>query len=186
MSESIGMRISIGGTLPASLIEEFLSEIKDELSDLTGPTTKQELMAEAKGKSSIRWDAITNYGECDSLKSFLKKHNLGYIHHAEATCEYDAAVKYWVPGMKEEKEQASNQSGDQMIAVEKIRPICQLLLEYAKRGKDALPLFIGTEGIKDIVEKGLKDHKKVLPLLEKSIQRLFPGEPTLPPFIIKE
>ena len=178
MSEPIGLTIEIGGMLPASLIKEFFEALDSECYEITGPISPGELR-QASGKT-IKFYATANYGECEDLKAFCVEHKLGYIHHCEAT------VEYWLPGMKQEKELESNQSGDTLISIYKIKPIVDLLLEYAKTGKDAIPLFVGTNGLEDIVEKCCKKPGRTLQIIEKRINQLLPGEPKLPPFTIKE
>jgi hypothetical protein len=185
MGESIGMKITIGGELPADLIEQFLTELKDDLYEITGPTTEAELRREA-GKHPIDWFATSNYGECESLKSFCENNNLSYIHQCEAKYEYDGEVSYWIPGMKQEVSCKATQDGDLTVKVDQIRPLVLLLLEYAKMGDKALPLFISVDYLKDLVEKGLKYPKKFLPSLEKTLQKLLPGTPNIPTFKIKE
>jgi len=185
MSEPISMSIRIGGELPAILIEEFISEIADEIFDLyEGPTTEQELRKETNG--IIKWAGQANYGECSGIKSFCKEHNLSYIHHCEAVCEYEASISFWVPGMKEEQDIASSQACDPVIRITTIKPYIDLLIEYAKLGDAALPLFIGNEGLGDLIEKSLKQPKKALELIKRQLRKLLPMEPTLPPFTIKE
>lgn len=188
MSESIGMKIEIGGTLPASLIKEFLKELNYDLGDITGPTTEKELRSEAKGKTTISWNAVTNYGECNSLKAFCRKHKLGYVHTCEAKYEYNGEIKYWVPGMKNEIIQSADQNGDVVVHLDQVKPLVNLLLGYAKHPFKALPLFINEENedVKELIELGLKYPKKFLPALEKKLGEFFPTIPELTPFIIKE
>jgi hypothetical protein len=188
MSEYMGMTITISGTLPASLIEEFLLEINDELSIETGPSTEEDLRKVAKRKKPIKWNAQSNYGQCDDLKAFCKEYGLSYIHTSAASVEYDGTLQYWIPGMEEEGLFSASQSGDPMISLDTIRPWVNLLLEYAQRGDDALPLFVTdkNEGVIEVVEKGLKNSKDFLPALEKKLQSTLPEVPKLPPLIIKE
>ena len=104
MSETISMTIEIGsGTLPKSLIPELMDTL-EELNDIyEGPPTSEEFKDEADGKSTIKWGGTSNYGLCNDLIDFLKKHNIGYIHHADAKDEYDAMTTWWLTGMKDEK-----------------------------------------------------------------------------------
>jgi hypothetical protein len=184
MGDPIGMDIWIGGSLPEKLVDKFVKVLRNDLSDVTGPFTERELRNEIKGNGPIQWMAVPNMGECDDLKEFCRKHKLSYIHHVEAKYEYDAELHYWVPGMKEEKDLASTQDGDQMIAVDKIRPICDLLMAYSQQGPKCLPLFLNTPGLEKIAEAGLKRPSRALKMIEKEINNLMPVEPKLPPFII--
>jgi hypothetical protein len=188
MSEYMGMTVTIGGTLPASLIGEFLKVISDELSIESGPTTESKLRKETNRKKPIQWNAQSNYGQCNDLKAFCTEHGLSYIHTSAASVEYDGTLQYWIPGMEEEGLFSASQSGDPMIYLDNIRPLVNLLMEYAKKGDDALPLFITdkNEGVIEVVEKGLKNSKDFLPALSEKLQNILPEVPKLPPLIIKE
>jgi hypothetical protein len=185
MSESMSLTIEIGGVLPAKLMADFFDAMKSECYDIVGPDTHKSLYKEA-GRNSIKWYAQANYGSCKDLKAFCIKHKLGYIHHVEAKYEYNAELYYWVPGMKNEVCLESNQDSDSVISIDKVRPLVELLLEYTKTGKDALPLFVGTPGLEKIIERGCKRPTQILPMLEKELKLLLPGEPRLPPFTIKD
>ena len=178
------MTIEIGGELPAGLINEFFAALDSDCYDTTGPITDGELR-QASGKP-IKFYATSNYGECDDIKAFCIKHKLGYIHYVDATNEYNASLSYWVPGMKNETCLQSNQESDVVVNIYEIKPIINLLLEYAKRGKDAIPLFIGDKFLTNIIEKCCKKPGRTLQIIEKRINQLLPGEPKLPPFTIKE
>jgi hypothetical protein len=162
-----------------------LGALQDECYDIIGPTTVKQLHAEA-GKKPIKWHATANYGECDNLKAFCVENNLGYIHHSDSTFESNASLVYWMPGMKHEYYMESNQEHSMVVEVNTIKPYTDLLLEYAKRGADALPLFIGSEILAETIEKCLKKPKKALEIIGKRINNLLPGDPILLPFIIKE
>ena len=185
MSEPMSLSIEIGGELPADLIPDFFDAMKSECYEIVGPDSHTSLRKEA-GKSSIKWHALANYGECDDLKAFCQKHKLGYIHYVEAKYEYNAELHYWVPGMRQEKDLEANQDSDAVVNIYKIKPVVNLLLEYAKIGKDAIPLFVGAKGLEDIIEKCSKKPGQTLQIIEKKINQLLPGEPKLPPFTIKE
>jgi hypothetical protein len=185
MSEPMGLTIEIGGELPARLINEFLLAFDEECVDITGPTTEPELRKEA-GKKSIEWYATANYGECDDLKTFCRKHKLGYVHHVEASNEYNASITYWIPGMRSETYIQSNQDSSPVVNVDEIKPIVSLLLEYAKIGKDAIPLFVGTKDLEDIIEKCSKRPGRIHQILEKRINQILHLKPKLPAFILKD
>jgi len=183
MSEYIGMSIEIGGDLPRNFIEEFLCIINNELSEITGPCSEADLKDEA-GKGAIQLIGSSNYGMCDNLTAFCRQHNLSYIHHCDAKYDLSAYNYFWVPGMKKSQAVASNQDGQMLILESDIRPICDLMLAVIKNGNEALPLFIGNDRLKCIVEKSLKNPKKLYELLVKEINHLLPVIPVLPPFRI--
>lgn len=88
--------------------------------------------------------------------------------------------------MKEEQDIASSQDCDPVVRITTIKPYIDLLLEYAKLGDAALPLFIGNEELGNLIEKSLKRPKKALELIKGQLRKLLPVEPTLPPFTIKD
>jgi len=183
MSEPMGMSIEIGGELPAGLIEELLGEVESELSDFTGPATVQEFRKEAGG--TIKWNGTTNYGECDDLKAWLQNHNLSYEHFAEAKYEYDAALKFWRPGMKKEVCTAANQDGSITVTADRIGPVVEMLLILAKGGKD-LPLLIGKYKYhEELIEKCIKNPKRALGYVEKELRRILPEPMIVPPLTLK-
>jgi hypothetical protein len=187
MSEYMGLTMEIGGTIYAKYIPEFLKRIKDDLSDINGPTTEEELRKLATGGKPITLYAQSNYGECESLKSFCQKHHLNYIHTCQASGECDGSQVYWEPGMDDEEGSTATQNGDMTVRVNHVRPLVMLLIEYAKKGDNILPLHMNDEhgGIRNAVEKGLKNPKKFLPTLEEELNKALP-EPKKKPFKIKD
>jgi hypothetical protein len=179
----MGMSIEIGGELHASLIEVLVNLVGSELNDISsGPFTVQEFRKEAG--SPIKWNGVTNYGECDALKAWLENHNLTYVHHCEAKYEYDASLKFWRPGLKEEICTASDQEGDVTLKETRIRPVVEVLLAVAKGGGD-LPLLIGKYD-DALVEKCIKNPKRAVGYVEKELRRILPERPVVPPLVIKE
>jgi hypothetical protein len=188
MSEFIGMDITIGGELPVNLIQELFKKIENDFSNITGPIVEAELRAEIRKNKPVKWVALSNYGECKSLKSFCRKHKLGYIHTCDSNDQYDPELHYWVPGMKSEVIQTTTKTGQVVALVDQVRPLINLLLEYAKQGDKVLPLFVSNqdEDVKDVIEKSLKNPKKFFPAIEKKIKEFLPTIPILPPLTIKE
>lgn len=185
MSNAIDMSITIGGSLKASCIQEFLDTIQKEISEITeGPLTKSDLRAEA-GKP-IQWRGMSRYGLCDNLFAYCQKHKLTFQHYCSPSSEYDATSAFWKPGMKEPRTMASNANADTLVRVEAIKPICDLLLSLAEQGKAALPLFIGHDEYMDtLVELGAKNYKAMCKKIKKDLNDLLPDEETTPNFIIK-
>lgn len=78
----------------------------------------------------------------------------------------------------------SDQSATELVRLETVRQLCDLLLAMTKEGLAALPRFLNNDRLKDIVEKGLKNPKKLHDLLRKEVDRVCPVIPTLPPLRI--
>jgi hypothetical protein len=185
MSEPIGISITIGGELPAPLIERLLNAAEDQIEDISeGPTSMKDLRA-ANGKT-LRWQGLANYGDVSNLMTFCEKHKLSFIYHCEGKYEYCAEISFWVPGMKHRLSVQSDQSGNWLADTNKIRPLAELLLGLAKDGYKILPAFLTRPGLEDLVENGLKYPSRLIPSIEELIRRLLPEKPTIPPFTIKE
>jgi len=188
MSEPIGMTIEIGGNLSADKISDFIDLVKDNISDLQdGDPTESDLRA-ISGKETLRYTGVSNYGLCNDLMTFLKKNKIGYIHRSDAKYEYDGMINYWIPGMKKEMCIRCTSEGSPTVDIHLIKPFCDLLitmLGQSDPGK-VLPAFIDSkdEDIKDIVEQGLKNHKKIPEILKQKLEELCPSLPFLPAFRI--
>jgi hypothetical protein len=185
MAEYLGISLTIGGTLPANLIPTFLKVLKVELNDINGPTSEEELRD--NNGDPIKYYATSNYGECENIKDFCEENNLGYIHTCKASDEAEQLCQYWIPGMKNEVVLVSNHNGEPTINAEQIRPLINLLLEFAKDGDKCLPLHINddNEDTQDIIEKSLKNPKEFIPMMTKKMDEFLPIIPKLPPFSIK-
>jgi hypothetical protein len=180
MGESIGMDIEIGGSLPARLIDSLLDQVQEEIHDISGgPTTKKKLLKWPG--ATVKWFGTSNYGECNELKCFLESYKIGYIHHCCASDEYNASITYWTPG-KKYVDSIASQEGKSLVAVDAVKPICDLMLAIIKDGPKALPLFIGNASVEKIVEEGLRNPKKLYNILKKEIDSFLPTIPDLPDF----
>ena len=185
MSEPIGISITVGGELPASLLEQLLNAAENQIEDISkGPTSMKDLRA--ANEKTLKWQGLANYGDVSDLMTFCQEHNLSFLYHCEGKYEYSAEVSFWVPGMENTRSVSSDQSGNWMASIDDIRPLTELLLGLAKDGHKILPAFLTRPGLEEIVEKGLKYPSHLLPDLENLIKRLLPEEPTIPPFTIKE
>lgn len=179
MSESMGMSIQIGGTLPRKYYKDLLQAVEDELSEASHEMSK----------GIFRADGISNWGECDDLKSFCQKHKLAYIHNSDPKYEYDATIAYWTPGLKKEERFLTTANREEIVLVDDVKPLMELLLACIKIGPKALPLFINNPKLKHIINPALKKKKSdkdLIKMLEKEITGILPTIPDLPPFILKD
>jgi hypothetical protein len=180
MSEPMGMTIQIGGTLPEKYYKDLLQAVEDELSDASHFISKGGV---------FQADGVSNYGECDNLKSFCRDHNLSYIHNSDPLYEYDATIKFWIPQLKEEKVFLTTANREVIVLVEDVKPLIDLLLAYIKTGPKALTLFIDNPKLKHIINPSLKKKKSdkdLIKMFEKELTKIIPTVPDLPPFILKD
>ena len=187
MSEPIGMSIKIGGTLPESLVKELVEEINDDIYDSNIDTKTDLLKCGTRGESAFKIYGMANYGECDDVKEFCRRNKLSYIHHCEASCEYNSSISFWTPDMKAESQAFSTQNADVMVDARNIRSLMDFVLAIIEMGEKALPLFLNEKydgTVKDIAETALKNPKKLLSLLKKRVNKIIPVPPIMPPFKI--
>lgn len=184
MSEPIGMSLEIGGVLPAALLPDLIGAIEGQITDIVGDSVEEILTSTTN--SPARIDGISNYGMCDDAKEFCKEHNLSFIHNSGAKDEYEASTSYWLPGMKCEVEFKTDASFNPVITPGEIKPYLDLLLEYAEKGDEVLPLQLGNDSLdEDFVAAFLKKPKNFLRLIKRKFDSILPPEePTLPPLII--
>ena len=187
MSEPMGITITIGGSLRGSLLQNFFNAIKDDLDDIIGYTSKENIAKETDPTTGLvacnTWNATANWGNCDDLKAFCVKHNLPYNHHCESNGEYNASIEYWLPGMKDPIVVTCDAEGHPVLNAEAIRPYLNMLISLVKGGLEQLPLMIHDEVIGTVVSKMLKS-KKPYDVLEKEINRILPVIPHIPDLII--
>lgn len=181
------MSFTIGGKIKRSIIPELLATVKNEVSEITGPTTEEEFLTEAHGQGrDIEWQGMVNYGEPDELKVFCEKHDISYIHRCGASFEYGASIAFWTPGMEKEKSYRTSHDGELSVDVNLIRPYVALLLEYAKHQEKCLGAFVGIPTLESIVQKGLQNPKTIIKNIEKAVNILLPEEPSIPPLTLED
>lgn len=185
MSEYIGMTIEIGGNLKAKYIPDFLEAINTDVVDYTGIESNIKAIHAASG-TKLKIYGSSNYGECETLKTFCRKHKLSYIHSCEAKYEYDGEICYWEPGKRNEYRTNATQSGDELVSLETIKPFIDLMLDYIKHKEAAFPLYIGNEIFESIISSALKNPKNFSKALEKKLKQILPQFPVIPDFTIEE
>lgn len=183
MSEIIGMSIEIGGTLPFSLVDEFLKQIKDDMYDISDGYTREEMINQDP-EDCVFISGTANWGLCNNVFRFCKEHNLTYVHHAEALDDIDAEATYWMPGMDEPESFKTDSERNPVIKVSKIKPLLDLMYALIAKDKEALPLFLNDPETEDLVKIGLKNPEQFPIELKKRIDEIIPNDsPKVPPFI---
>lgn len=187
MADYLGMSIEIGGPVSKTLLPELMRVIHGDFDNLTGPDLN-ELLTLKEGNP--KWDGTGNYGLCNSVTSFLAKHDIPYIHKSDSGSEYDAEITYWLPGMKKTETIKGNNDLEPVIRIDKVKPVTTFLLDLYVMGEAALPLHLQNPNpsVKRLVTKHLKRFSKFFLIrdLQKILKELLPGIPLLPPFILKD
>ena len=183
MSEPFGVSITIGGTIKFTDLEEFCDVIKEDMNEITGPTSPEEFPVIGTVPCNT-WYAQANWGDIDSLKAFCKSHNLPYKATCDPQGEYDGEIVYWIPGMKHVEILTMNGNGNSTILVDTIRPYTNMLITLVKGGLEQLPLLIHDEHVGPLVTKMLKS-KTPYKVLEKALNSIIPEPvPAIPDLII--
>jgi hypothetical protein len=187
MPEPIGTYFEVGGTLPASLMEEFLECATDDLDNFQGDGSVEELEA-VSGEEPIRFDGNANNGLCNRLSKFCKEHDLTYVTHSEANGECNADTTYWMPGMEYPETFYTDVNNNAIVPFNDISPLVNFMYAVIIDGKEALPKFINDDcnRIKDLVAVGLnKGYPEFLIQLQAAIEEALPKTLIkVPPLVI--
>lgn len=184
MSEYVATTIEIGGDLKKADIPDLLNFIADELSGedtpYKGTLNADELCKEA-GTASYKWGGWANYGTMEDTVTFCVKHKLSYIIQSDSREVYGGFTLYWTPGMKKQKEISSDNEGTTTASIDRVRSLCNLLMDISKEGMAALPRYVNDDVVGDLVKEALSKPKCLHQILRKKLDELLPGVPTLPP-----
>lgn len=186
MPEPIGTYFEVGGTLPASLIEEFLTAASDDIDNLIGPFNKADVLA--LDDEPCRFDGTANNGLCIRLTKFCIKHDLTYVTHSEASGECNADTSFWMPGMDDAETFYTDTNDNPIVPFNDISPLVNFMYAVIIDGKEALPKFINDDcnRIKDLVAVGLnKGYPEFLIQLQAAIEEALPKTLIkVPPLVI--
>lgn len=184
MSDYIYVSLEIGGTLPASLVPEFLQSIDEDIINKGEEITLNSL----KGlNDSLKINGEANYGLCTHTKEFCMEHGLSFINQAEAKCDYNADATYFVPGMEDVDSYNTDQNGNAVVRLDQVKPLIELLLELAEHGDKALPKFLNNPAVADLVKDCLDSPADIIKNIKERLSEVLPQEaPDIPPLIIDE
>jgi hypothetical protein len=186
LSEYISTYFEVGGKLPASLIDAFLNVASDDINNMIGPDTREELLE--LDNEICRFDGTANYGLCNELSKFCREHDLPFITHSEVCIEYNADTTFWLPGMEEPETFYTDANNNPIVPFNDISPLVRFMYAVIIDGKNALPIFINDEcsRVKDLVAVGLdKGYPEFLIKLQGAIEEALPQIlPELPPLVI--
>lgn len=185
MSNSIGVTVIIGGTLSASLIDEFISTVEEDIFELQEEYDEESLRS-ISGKEFIRFDGYASWGLCDKLTIFCENNNLSYEISSEADGKCDPDVTYWIPGMEDSKIYKTDNNNNAVIRVDAIKPITDLMCALITKDESVLPQFINDPETCDLVKIGLSDPDNFKEALTKKLNEILPqvSSSTIPVLII--
>jgi hypothetical protein len=159
MSKRLGLSIEIGGTLLATKVNDFLSILTSDISDIElGPVNSKELNDRiAKENKSIKWYGAGYYSLCDNLCAFCIKNKMSYKHYQDGGGIYNNYITLWNPKIKKPTTY-----------------ICSVNRE----------LLISNNQIKKILDRYYKDHSTI-ELIYRLKKFYLINNFILPPFKIK-
>jgi hypothetical protein len=174
MGEYYPGTITIGGKVPATLLDEFLSEVASagaSVGDYEEATfaagTVEELLKVLDEDRHLRLaDAQASYGQFEGLERFLQEHGIPFDRHSDAHYECDAENVYFRPGMELPVRVPSDNAGDDLMDVDKVRPIAGELARLATAGLDKEGLLAAVVKASGKLNAALPPEVTLLPLLE--------------------
>ena len=185
MSEPIGIELTIGGNLPASLVDEFLECVNDDIEIGNGNLNREDL---ENLNDSLTIYGNADYGMCAGVHDFCIKHGLTFIANVEACGEYNACTTFFVPGMEESETYDTDSNENAVLRTNQIRPLFDFMLALLERADKALPLFLNNPAITDLVKECLERKEDIPTILKEHIKTVLPNEApdTAPPLVIDE
>lgn len=162
MSERYSTWIKIGGRIKHSRIPPLLDAICTAAVRLDWgeayfePQDAAELMKVRRDGVLHLCDEEARYGEFPELEKTCRRLRLSYRRHSEGTCGYDAGLTDWRPGTREPiyRRGSNEHTHEAMFLASEVKPALDALL--VRKTKQAI----------------------------KTLQRLMPTIPDLPPFEI--
>jgi hypothetical protein len=168
MADRFAGEITIGGEVPAALLEDFLGEAMSTgalVGDYDGSPfaakTAEELRQALDEKGHLKLvDAEANCGMFEELEGFLCEHDIPFDRHSDAQYQFDGENAVFRSGMQCPLIMLCDKSGDSMVFMDQIRPIAKELarLATAKMAKDKL--------VKAVAKAGRKLNKLLPPEFE--------------------
>lgn len=185
MSEPIGVSFKVGGVLPASLVDEFLECLSEDIDNSDGNLGKEDIEY-LGGPLEVYGNA--DYGLCSSTHDFCIKHGLTFVATAEASGEYNACTTFFSPGMENSVTYDTDSNGNAVIRSSKVRPLIDFMLALVEREGKALPLFLNNPAIADTAKECLEQPDKISSILRGHIKQVMPNEAPneVPPLVIDE
>ncbi len=132
MADCFPGEITIGGKVPAALLEEFLGELNStgakvgaydgaEFVAKTAADLRQVL--DESGRLFLASDRAPN-GQFAELEDFCVRHGIPFDRHSDARHGFKAENVMYRPGMKRPAE-VPNDSGDVLLRAETVRPLAK-------------------------------------------------------------
>ena len=148
MADCFPGEIKIGGSVPASLLDEFLREVVSTGGSVGGYDGAASDCRDAEGlrqaldgKGHLQLaDAEARFGQFEELEDFCVRHGIPFDRHSDAKAEYDAENVRFRPGMERPIVVSSDNNGRDLVDADGIRSVAKALarLASARTTKDEL------------------------------------------------
>ena len=174
MGEYFPAEITIGGKVPARLLEEFLAEIRSAGAKVGGYDGAEfacqdaEELRQALDESGHLFlvDDQASFGMFEDLEGFLVDNGIPFDRHTDTKHEFDAENVRFRPGMKRPARVSSNSLGDDLMDVDKVRPVAKALARLATAGVNKERLLAAVLTVSRKLKKVLPPEVKPLPPLK--------------------
>ena len=174
MGEYYPAEIRIGGRVPATLLEGFLSEIASagvSVGDYDGPAfdcnnADDPRQALDDQGCLVLADNQASYGQFEGLEAFCIKNGIPFDRHSDAHYEFDAQNVRFRPGMERPAQVYSNNCGDDLMDADEVRTVARELARLAKAKLTKEKLLAAVLKTTRKLNKALPPDVEPLPLLE--------------------
>jgi hypothetical protein len=139
MGERYPGEITIGGKVPAAVLDELLGQVAAtnvSVGGYDGPAFEchsAEELSKVLDESGHLFlvDAEASYGQFEELEVFCVEHGIPFDRHSDAKYEFDCQNVYYRPGMERPVAVASNNCQEDLTDVDKVRPVARELARLA-------------------------------------------------------
>ena len=174
MGEYYPGEITIGGKVPAALLEEFLREATSTGASLGdyeeaafAAGTVEELLKAFDEDGHLRLaDPQASFGQFEGLEAFCLQHGIPFDRHSDAHHEVDAENIYFRPGMERPARVTSDNLGDDLTDADEVRPVARELARLATSGLDREGLLAAVLKVSAELNAALPPEVEPLPPLE--------------------
>ena len=194
MSDRFWAKISIGGDVPESLLEDLYNNIVDDIGVDSVKDDKQTYKSWFKEQLQNNIldfeDGEACYGRFEDLEAFLIDNDIPYIRESSAYGEFSPEVVYF--NGKEMVTQEANQDGVPIISVQTVKDWCKRASELHEEFKmgiaptfiDASPQESTIDGIMAKYSLAAKQEPSSALLVLAVLNSQYPSIEQLPPFKI--
>ena len=133
MAERMAAEITIGGTIPASLVPQFCRTIIEEgVSHAWGdapfrPLSAADLLDTLSDGLLWLCDHQASWGQFDALERLLQEHNVPFDRKSGGKYEYDAEMVHYRPHLPELLCVITDANGEPVVVADNLKPVDEAL-----------------------------------------------------------